>query len=208
MGTVVTGMDPHKRSAAIEVMAVGERILGGGRYGTGAAGYAAMLAYVRRWPERTWAIGGCQGIGGHIAARLAAAGEQVVDVPPRLSARTRVFTAGQGRKTDAADALAATRMTGLRQVTGNEQLEVLRVLAGRRRSLGEDHTRMICQWHRLLPELIQGGRRRPCPRLRPGSCRPGSGRGTRPDRPGGGSPPGWPATWSGSTSARKPRTGS
>ena len=62
---------------------------------------------------------------------------------------------------DAADAhsvaLAATRMTGLRQVTGNEQLEVLRVLADRRRSLSEDHTRMICQLHRLLLELIPGG---------------------------------------------------
>ena len=64
---------------------------------------------------RTWAIEGCQGIGRHIAARLVAAGEQVVDVPPKLSARTRVFTAGQGRKTDETDAhsvaLAATRMT-------------------------------------------------------------------------------------------------
>ena len=138
MGTVVIGMDPHKRSATIEVMAADERVLGGGRYGTDAAGYAAMLAYVRRWPERTWAIEGCQGIGHHITARLVAAGEQVVDVPPKLSARTRVFAAGQGRKTDATDAhsvaLAATRMTGLRQVTGNEQLEVLRVLADRRRS--------------------------------------------------------------------------
>ena len=39
---------------------------------------------------------------------------------PSLSARTRVFATGQGRKTDATDAhsvaLAATRMTGLRQV--------------------------------------------------------------------------------------------
>ena len=161
MGTVVIGMDPHKRSATIEVMAADERVLGGGRYGTDAAGYAAMLAYVRRWPERTWAIEGCQGIGRHIAARLVAAGEQVAAVPPKLSARTRVFTAGQGRKTDVTDAhsiaLAATRMTGLRRVTGNEQLEILRVLADRRRSLGEDHTRMICQLHRLLLELIPGG---------------------------------------------------
>ena len=154
-------MDPHKRSATIEVMAADERVLGGGRYGTDAAGYAAMLAGVRRWPARTWAIEGCQGIGRHLAARLVAAGEHVVDVPPKLSARTRVFTAGQGRKTDATDAhsvaLAATRMTGLREVTGSEQLEILRVLADRRRSLGEDHTRMISQLHRLLLELIPGG---------------------------------------------------
>jgi transposase len=161
MGTVVIGMDPHKRSATIEVMAADERVLGGGRYGTDAAGYAAMLAGVRQWPARTWAIEGCQGIGGHIAARLVAAGEQVVDVPPKLSARTRVFSAGQGRKTDVTDAhsvaLAATRMTGLRLVTDDAQLAVLRVLADRRRSLGEDHTRMISQLHRLLLDLIPGG---------------------------------------------------
>jgi NAD(P)-dependent dehydrogenase (short-subunit alcohol dehydrogenase family) len=84
---------------------------------------------VRRWPERTWATGGCQGIGRHLANRLIADGEQVVDVPPKLPARTRVFATGQGRKTDATDAhsvaLAATRMTGLRPVVDDEQLAVL-----------------------------------------------------------------------------------
>jgi transposase len=104
MSVVVIGMDPHKRSATIEVMAADETVLGGGRYGTDAAGYAAMLAGVRRWPERIWAIEGCRGIGRHLAARLVAGGEQVVDVPPKLTARTRVFTAGQGRKTDVTDA--------------------------------------------------------------------------------------------------------
>jgi hypothetical protein len=120
-----------------------------------------MLAEARRWPLRTWATGGCQGIGAHIANRLLADGQDVVDVPPGLSARTRVFATGQGRKTDATDAhsveLAATRMPGLRRVAGDEQLAVLRILAGRRRSLGEDHTRMISQLHQLLPGLIPGG---------------------------------------------------
>jgi transposase len=161
MGHVVIGMDPHKRSATIEVMAGDESVLGGGRYATDAAGYRVMLADARRWPERTWAIEGCQGIGRHIARRLLADGERVVDVPPKLSARTRVFATGQGRKTDAADAhsvaLAATRMTGLRPVVEDHQLAVLRILADRRRSLGEDHTRMISQLHQLLLELIPGG---------------------------------------------------
>ncbi len=120
-----------------------------------------MLAKARQWPERTWATGGCQGIGRHIANRLLAAGEHVVDVPPRLSARTRVFATGQGRKTDATDAhsvaLAATRMTGLRRVVNDQQLAVLRILVGRRRSLGEDHTRMVSRLHQLLPGLIPGG---------------------------------------------------
>ena len=147
MSRVVIGMDPHKRSATIEVMAGDEAVVGGGRNATDTAGFRAMLADVRRWPERTWAIEGCQGIGRHIASRLLAGGELVVDVPPKLSARTRVSAAGQGRKTDATDAhsiaLAATRMSGLRVVVADEQLAVLRILADRRRSLGEDHTRMI-----------------------------------------------------------------
>jgi transposase len=161
MSTVVIGMDPHKRSATIEVMASDENVLGTGRYGTDAAGFRSMLRAVRHWPERTWAIEGCQGIGRHIAMRLIADGERVVDVPAKLSARTRVFATGQGRKTDATDAhsiaLAATRMTGLRPVADDEQLAVLRILADRRRSPGEDHTRMISQLHRLLLELIPGG---------------------------------------------------
>ena len=39
----------------------------------------------------------------------------------------------------------------------DEQLTVLRVLADRRRSLGEDHTRMTSQLHQLLLQLIPGG---------------------------------------------------
>ncbi|HEX6339426.1 MAG TPA: transposase [Jiangellaceae bacterium] len=97
----------------------------------------------------------------HIANRLLREGEQVVDVPPKLSARAQVFTTGQGRKSDASDAhsvaLVGTRVAGLRPVINDEQLAVLRILADRRRSLGEDHTRMVSQLHQLLLELIPGG---------------------------------------------------
>ena len=158
---VVIGMDPHKRSVTIEVMTADETVVGGGRFGTDLAGYRSMLEVVRRWPDRVWAIEGCSGIGRHVALRLLADGQEVVDVPPKLSARTRVFATGQGRKTDATDAhsvaLVGTRMAGLRPVVNDEQLAVLRVLVDRRRSLGEDHTRMIAQLHQLLLELIPGG---------------------------------------------------
>jgi transposase len=157
---VVIGMDPHKRSATIEVMDAGETVLGG-RYATDVAGYRATLTFAKRFPQRTWAIEGCAGIGKHLALRLIADGEHVVDMPPKLSARMRVFATGQGRKTDATDAhsvaLVGTRMTGLRPVINDEQLAVLGLLVDRRRALGEDHTRMISQLHRLLLELIAGG---------------------------------------------------
>jgi hypothetical protein len=63
-------MDPHKRSATIEVMTGDETIVAGGRFGTGRDGYAAMKTYAKQWPDRVWAIEGCQGIGRHIANRL------------------------------------------------------------------------------------------------------------------------------------------
>ncbi len=130
---VVIGMDPHKRSVTIEVMTADETIIGDGRFATDEAGFAAMTDYVKRHrpqaEDRVWAVEGCQGIGHHIAMRLLAAGEQVIDVPPKLSARARVFATGQGRKTDATDAhsvaLVGTRMAGLRPVVNDEQLAVL-----------------------------------------------------------------------------------
>jgi transposase len=161
MTRVVIGMDPHKRSVTIEVMAPDESVLGSGRYGTDDPGYAALMREAKRWPDRVWAVEGCSGIGRHVATRLVADGEQVVDVPPKLSARARVFSTGQGRKTDATDAhsiaLVGTRMAGLRPVVDDQQLAVLRVLADRRKALGEDHTRMVSQLHHLLLELIPGG---------------------------------------------------
>lgn len=85
----------------------------------------------------------------------------MVDVPPKLPARLRVFATGRGRKTDATDAhsvaLVGTRIAGLRPVVDDERLAVLRVLVDRRRSLGQDHTRMTSQVHQLLLELIPGG---------------------------------------------------
>ena len=158
---VVIGMDPHKRSVTIEVMTADEEVLGGGRFGTDAAGFAAMVEYVTQWPERVWAIEGCTGIGRHVAMRLLAEDQDVVDVPPKLSARARVFSTRQGRKTDATDAhsvaLVGTRMSGLRPVVADEELAVLRMLADRRRALGEEHTRKVSQLHALLLELLPGG---------------------------------------------------
>ena len=122
-------MDPHKRS-------VDDR--GDDRRrdaSSAAAGSAPTVDGLRRdagstsrqWPDRVWAIEGCNGIGRHIAHRLLADGEEVVDVPPKLSARARVFATGQGRKTDATDAhsvaLVGTRMAGLRPVVDDEQLD-------------------------------------------------------------------------------------
>ena len=169
---------------------------------TDQAGFAAMTDYVNTLrpavEDRVWAVEGCNGIGHHIAMRLLAAGERVVDVPPKLSARARVFATGQGRKTDATDAhsvaLVGTRMAGLRSVVDDEQLAVLRVLVDRRRSLGEDHTRMVSQLHHLMLELIPGGAKKDLSAAQAKALLARSDPATSPARPAAGSPPSWSAT--------------
>lgn len=164
MEHVVIGMDPHKRSVTIEVMTGTEQVLAKHRFATTAEGFKDLVRYAKQWPDRLWAVEGCSGIGHHVASRLVMAGETVVDVPPKLSARLRMFDTRQGRKTDPDDAhaiaLVAVRMNGLRPVVNDEQHAMLRILADRRRALGEDHTRMISQLHQLLLELIPGGAKR------------------------------------------------
>ena len=104
---------------------------------------------------------GCNGIGRHIAQRLVADGETVVDVPPKLSARARVFATGQGRKTDPVDAhsvaVAALRSKGLRQVAVDDETVVLRLLVERRDGLGRARTDLVNRIHKLLLELLPGG---------------------------------------------------
>ena len=161
---VVIGMDPHKRTVTIVAMSPDETVVNRGRFGTDVAGFEAMLAVASAWPERMWAVEGCEGIGKHVALRLLDRGETVVDVPAKLSARMRVYATGQGRKTDDTDAysvaLVGVRMAGLREVVSDQTLEVLRLLVDRRRRIGEDHTRMVCQLHRVLLELLPGGAKR------------------------------------------------
>jgi hypothetical protein len=108
-----------------------------------------------------WAIAGCEGIGRHVAQRLLAVGEQVVDVPAKLSPRMRMFATGQGRKTDDTDAhsiaLVGVRISGLQPVVSDDQLETLRLLVDRRRRIGQEDVTKICQLHQLLLELVPGG---------------------------------------------------
>jgi transposase len=161
VGRVVIGMDPHKSSATIEIVDRTERVLGGGRYGTDRDGYRAMLAAGRRWPDRVWAVEGCNGIGRHVAQRLVADGETVLDVPAKLSARARVFSTGQGRKTDATDAhsvaVVAVRTPNLNEVAVDGDLVALRLLSDRRDELAHARTQTVSRLHRLLLELIPGG---------------------------------------------------
>jgi transposase len=161
---VIIGVDPHKLSATIEVVDAQEVLLGSGRFTTDNRGYAAMRSYVKAWPWRVWAIEGANGAGRPLAQRLVEAGERVVDVPAKLSARVRLFDTGHNRKTDAIDAhsiaVVAVRTAGLRVVTRDGELEALRMLADRRDELSRLRVQIVCRLQRLLSELIPGQRNR------------------------------------------------
>ena len=158
---VIIGMDPHKRSATIEVVDERAQVLAVGRFGTDKAGYAQMLAAGREHPDRVWAVEGCNGIGKHIAHRLVHDGETVVDVPPKLSAQVRVFATGNGRKTDPVDAhsvaMVALRSPNLVRVQVDPELVVMGMLVDRRDELGRARTQTINRLHRVLLELFPGG---------------------------------------------------
>jgi transposase len=155
---VIIGMDPHKRSATIEVIDERGAVLAKGRFGTDTVGYRQMLVEGRRFVGRVWAVEGCNGIGRHLAHRLVHDGETVFDVPPKLSAQVRVFATGNGRKTDPVDAHSvALRTPGLVRVEVDDDLVVMGMLADRRDELGRARTQTINRLHRLLLELFPGG---------------------------------------------------
>ena len=105
---------------------------------------------------------GANGIGRPLAQRLLADGERVLDVPAKLAARAgRVFDTGQGRKTDATDAhtivMVALRDKGLREVSTDPELVVLRMLCDRRDELSRARAQALNRMHRLFLELLPGG---------------------------------------------------
>ncbi len=120
-----------------------------------------MERWARRFPERRWAVEGANGLGRTLAHKLASAGEVVVDVPPKLSARVRVLSVGNGRKNDGLDAtftaLAAWRNGRLAQVRPDDRIDVLRLLSDRREDLVSERTRVLNRLHGLLRDLIPGG---------------------------------------------------
>jgi transposase len=121
----------------------------------------ALERWAKQFPERRWAVENAGGLGRHLAGRLAAAGESVVDVPPKLSARVRVLSTGNARKNDGIDALAtalaASRNERLAAVDFEAASEVLRLLSERREDLVAERTRALNRLHGLLRDLVPGG---------------------------------------------------
>ncbi|HEY3143964.1 MAG TPA: transposase [Acidimicrobiales bacterium] len=174
MSQVIIGVDPHKRSATIEIINDREQAVGGGRFATDRDGYKAMLAAGRKHADRLWAVEGCSGIGRHVAQRLVADGETVVEVPAKLSARARVFATGQGRKIDPVDArsvaVVALRTPGLRQVAVDDTTVALRLLVDPATSSAGPAPRSSPACTTSCWNSCPAARSSSCPRNRPAPC--------------------------------------
>jgi hypothetical protein len=102
---VMIGVDPHKGSHTAVAIGPAEEPLGKLRVGACGAQAGKLAAWAAAWPERTWAVQGAGGLGHLLAQQLVAAGERVLDVPPKLAARVRLLEAGDTSKNDPNDAL-------------------------------------------------------------------------------------------------------
>ncbi|MGH3146338.1 MAG: IS110 family transposase [Rubrobacter sp.] len=159
---VLIGVDPHKTSVAVAAVdeAKGE-LLECAAFPQDRAGLRSLERWAKRFPERRWAMENARGLGRHLAGRLAATGEAVVDVPPKLSAKVRVLSTGNARKNDGLDALAtalaASRNERLAAMDPEADSEVLRLLSERREDLVAERTRALNRLHGLLRDLLLPG---------------------------------------------------
>lgn len=113
------------------------------------------------WPERAWAVEGAAGLGCLLAQQLVAAGERVLDVPPKLAARVRLLQAGDTNKNDPNDAysvaVAALRSPARRPVLAEDHAAVLKIWAKRHRDLARSRNQAACRLHAVLCDLVPGG---------------------------------------------------
>ena len=158
---VLIGVDPHKASVAVAVVDEVGGFVERATFPQNRAGLRALERWAKRYPERRWAVENAGGLGRHLSGRLAATGESVVDVPPKLSARVRVLSTGNARKNDGLDALAtalaASRNERLTAVDPEVGSEALRLLSERREDLVAERTRGLNRLHGLLRDLVPGG---------------------------------------------------
>jgi transposase len=161
MAAVMIGVDPHKGSHTAVAISLAEAPLGELRVRACALQAQRLLEWAAAWPQRIWAIEGAGGLGHLLAQQLLAAGEQVLDVQPRLGARVRLLAAGNTNKNDPNDArsvaVAALRSPARREVAADDHAAVLQMWSKRHRDLGRTRTQVVCRLHAVLCELVPGG---------------------------------------------------
>jgi transposase len=158
---VLIGVDPHKATNAVAALDELGELLERTEFPADRKGLRTLERWAERFPKRRWAIEGANGLGRTLAHRLASGGEEVVDVPPKLSARVRALSIGHGRKNDELDAtfaaLAAWRNGRLARVRPDDGIDAIRLLSERREDLVCERTRVLNRLHGLLRDLVPGG---------------------------------------------------
>jgi len=156
----VIGIDPHRGSHAAAALDSQEHLQGELQLSADRRQRQQLLAWASDFTPRVWAVEGATGTGALLAQQLVAAGEQVLDVPPKLAARVRLLDNNHSDKTDRHDArsaaIVALRNSRLRRVSVDDHGAVLRLLAKRHHDLIAARTRAICRLHTTVTFLVEG----------------------------------------------------
>ena len=138
---VTIGVDPHKGSHTAVAVDDGETELARVKVRTSSSQLEQLLAWAEPFEKRTWAVEAAGGWGYLVSQQLAAAGEEVFDVPATLAARVRLLGSGRSNKNDPNDArsvaIAAMRAPNLAGVHRADHTGVLRLLAKRTLTWGD-----------------------------------------------------------------------
>lgn len=157
---VTIGIDPHRGSHTAAALDPARRVLDQLTVPASPVGYRQLRAWAARWPHRRWGVEGASGNGRVVSQWLLADGEQVVDIPAKLSARVRLLSTGHNRKSDEADAISTARAAcdtpDAFPVAAEGASTTLRLLSDRRDDLVARRTQSLNRLHALLGELAPG----------------------------------------------------
>ena len=166
---IVIGVDAHKYTHTVVAVDAAGRQLDELTVEAREEGYQQLLRFAARLDiERIWAVEDCRHVSAGLERFLAAAGERVVRVPPKLMGESRKGERSPG-KSDAIDAVAVAR-AALRQGIGklpvaklDPDAHAIKLLVDHREDLVQERTRIQSRlrWHlhELWPdfEIPKGG---------------------------------------------------
>ena len=157
---VTLGTDSHKQSHTVVAVDENGRQLAELRVRATPAGHVEALSWARQWPVRQWAMENCRQLSRGMERDLLRAGEQVLQVAPRLMGSSRRSGRELG-KSDPIDALAVARVALREPRLPVARLEgmsrQLKLLVDHREDLIGERTRiqnrLLWHLHELEPEL-------------------------------------------------------
>lgn len=156
---VTLGTDSHKQSHTVVAVDENGRPLGELRVAATPSGHMEALSWSRQWEERRWAMENCRQLSRGLERDLLTAGEQVLQVSPKLMGTARRSSREPG-KSDPIDALAVARVALREPNLPVARLEgrsrELKLLVDHREDLVGERTRIQNRLLWLIHELEPG----------------------------------------------------